>query len=405
MSNPDLAPSSHCSARLSPLASLSLPGVAAFAPDRPDSCTPPLLWPLMPRRCVLLCTSNGAGLGHVTRMMAVAEQFGPDVDCILFTLSAALPIPVEAGLRVEHLASAGYLDVTTNEWHELLEDRVEQLIAQYRPGVIVFDGVHPYRGLTNALGRRRLRRRPHRVWMRRGMWRPGVGDDTIQFADHFDEVIEPGEYGAEFDHGATSKVVVGVHRIPPICYVGPNSDLNRAAACHELGLDAEALNVMVQLGAGTINDLDSTLGSLVGELQRVGARTCLARSVLSAPADDPAGDIAVVRQFPISRYFAAFDFAAIATGYNSFHEALSLGLPSILVPNLETKTDDQDARSRWANEHGLGLRWDGSNEQTLREAVAVLADNDQRAGLRTRLATLPIADGSCVAARLIEGWL
>ena len=398
MPNPDPAPSGHCSARRSR-------GCALFALDRPDSSAPALLWLIMPRRCVLLCTSNGAGLGHVTRMMAVAEQLGPDIDCILFTLSAALPIPVEAGLRVEHLASAGYLDVTTNEWHELLEDRVEHLIARYRPDVVVFDGVHPYRGLTNALGRRRLRRRPHRVWMRRAMWRPGVGDKAIQLADHFDEVIEPGEYAAAFDHGATSKVLTGVHHIPPLCYVGPNDQLDRTAACAELGLDAQAFNVMVQLGAGTINDLDSTLGSLVSELQRVGARPCLARSVLSAPADDIAGDIAVVRQFPISRYFAAFDFAAIATGYNSFHEALSLGLPSILVPNLATKTDDQDARSRWAHEQALGLRWDGSDEQTLQAAVSTLVDNEQRAGIRTRLKELPAADGSRAAAQLIEGWL
>jgi UDP:flavonoid glycosyltransferase YjiC (YdhE family) len=135
--------------------------------------------------------------------------------------------------------------------------------------------------------------------------------------------------------------------------------------------------------------------------------------VLSAPADalanDPAGDPAdnpaVVSQFPISRYFAAFDFAAIATGYNSFHEALSLGLPSILVPNLATKTDDQDARSRWASEQGLGLRWDGSDEETLRAAVATLVDNEQRASIRTRLTALPAADGSRAAAQLIEGWL
>jgi predicted glycosyltransferase len=127
--------------------------------------------------------------------------------------------------------------------------------------------------------------------------------------------------------------------------------------------------------------------------------------VLSAPADDPAGDIAIVRKFPISRYFAAFDFAAIATGYNSFHETLSLGLPSILVPNLATRTDDQDARSRWAHEQGLGLRWDGSDEQTLREAVAALAEDQQRAHVRARLEALPTADGSRSAAHLIEGWL
>ncbi len=356
----------------------------------------------MPRQCVLLCTSNGAGLGHVTRMMAVAEQLGPDIDVVLFTLSAAVAIPVEAGLRVEHLVSADHLDVTTNEWQELLEDRAENLLNRYQPSVVVFDGVHPYRGLTNALGRRRLRGRPHRIWMRRAMWKPGVGDDTVRLAEHFDEVIEPGEYAASFDHGATSTITSGVRRIAPICYVGPGNRLGRHAACDELGLDAGDVNVMVQLGAGTINDLDSTLGSLVSELLRVEVQPCLARSVLSAPADDPGSHVAVVRRFPISRYFAAFDFAAIATGYNSFHEALSVGLPSILVPNLATRTDDQDARSRWADQHGLGIRWDGADPHTLRRAATTLADPDQRHQIRSRLEALPPATGSHDAARLIE---
>lgn len=338
-------------------------------------------------------------------MMAIAECLSPGVEPVLFTLSAALQIPVHNGLRVEHLPSAGYLDIPTSEWHELLEDRVEQLIARYRPSVIVFDGVHPYRGLTNALGRRRLGRRPRRVWMRRAMWRDGVGESTLELSRHFDDVIEPGEYGADYDTGVTSHVRSEVHRISPICFSGPGPKLGRREACDVVGLNPDDLNVLVQLGAGTINDIGSTVNVLVGELQRVGARACLARSVLSAPADDPPGEYSVVREFPISRCFSAFDFSAIATGYNSFHETLSLGLPSILVPNLSTRTDDQDARSRWADDHGLGIRWDGSDPAVIRRAVETLSTDSERELMRERLDALPAADGSILAAQLIEGWM
>lgn len=355
------------------------------------------------KRRVLLCTSNGAGLGHVTRMMAVAERLGPEFDITLFTLSAALPIPVAAGIHVEHLPSAGYIDVPTTTWHELLEDRMEGLIHRYRPDVIVFDGVHPYRGLTNIL-RRRRRRKFVRVWMRRGMWRPGVGVNTPALAEFFDHVIEPGEYAHEFDMGATSSEVAGIHRVGPVCYSGPEPMLDRTAACRRLGLDPTATNALLQLGAGTINDLDSTLGSIVAELTQRGVTVTLARSVLSADEAAPTDSVVVVREFPISRSFRAFDFAAIATGYNSFHEVLSMAVPSILVPNLHTKTDDQDARSRWADVQGLGYRWDGHDDAELKLAVEAMTSAGTRSEMRRRLELLPPATGASDVAELLTAW-
>lgn len=352
---------------------------------------------------MLLCTSNGAGLGHVTRMMAVAEQLTPAVDPVLFTLSAALPIPVEAGLRVEHLPSAGYVDVPVPKWHDLLEDRVEQLIIDYRPSVVVFDGVHPYRGLTNALTRRR--RRFTTVWLRRGMWKPGVGDAAVELARYFDEVIEPGEYAASHDRGAPSLDRSAVHQVAPMCYRGPGTAVDRAGACHELGLDPTDVNVLVQLGAGTINDVASMTGVVVAELREQGARSCVARSELSAGEADHAPDVTIVQRFPISRWFPAFDLGVIAAGYNSFHEAMSCALPTIVVPNLSTKTDDQDARSRWADEHGYAVRWDGENTADLRTAVGALCDAAGRSAMQGRLGTLAPAHGAAQVASLVRSWM
>ena len=46
--------------------------------------------------------------------------------------------------------------------------------------------------------------------------------------------------------------------------------------------------------------------------------------------------IRVLRDYPNSRYFKDFDFA-MASGYNSFHEAVEARLPTIFFPNMKTE--------------------------------------------------------------------
>ena len=56
----------------------------------------------------------------------------------------------------------------------------------------------------------------------------------------------------------------------------------------------------------------------------------------------------LVRHFPLSEHYRAFDLVVAAAGYNSFHESLRLGVPTLLVPNRHTSLDDQEARARAA---------------------------------------------------------
>jgi UDP-N-acetylglucosamine--N-acetylmuramyl-(pentapeptide) pyrophosphoryl-undecaprenol N-acetylglucosamine transferase len=55
-----------------------------------------------------------------------------------------------------------------------------------------------------------------------------------------------------------------------------------------------------------------------------------------------------VRRFPLSRFFRAFDAAISAVGYNSLHELIFAGLPTLFVPNENPSQDDQLARTRYA---------------------------------------------------------
>jgi UDP-N-acetylglucosamine--N-acetylmuramyl-(pentapeptide) pyrophosphoryl-undecaprenol N-acetylglucosamine transferase len=352
---------------------------------------------------VLLCTSNGVGLGHLARMMAVARALEPDARPVIFTLSAAVAVPVAQGFEVEHLPSAGHAGLASGPWQRLLEDRVDHLVERLQPRVVMFDGVHPYPGLVSALAghRRRLRR----VWQRRAMWKPGIGAESLAAERFFDHVVEPGEYAAAVDTGLTveRRTSPKVHPVAPIVYDAGH--LDRTTACAELGLDVTASHVLVQLGAGAINDVSSLTGAVVAEVLARGAVPVVARSELSVPDPAADGDVPVIRRFPLSRWFAAFDGAVLAAGYNSFHEALALRLPSVFVPNLVTRTDDQEARARHASEQGWAWRWDGSDRTALAGVIEALTDADSRGAVRDRLAALPPATGATGVAALLRSWL
>ena len=58
-----------------------------------------------PTPTVLFMTSNGTGLGHLTRSMALARRLDPGIKPLFFTLSAAAPVVREQGFPVEYMGS------------------------------------------------------------------------------------------------------------------------------------------------------------------------------------------------------------------------------------------------------------------------------------------------------------
>ena len=57
------------------------------------------------RARVLFTTSNGTGLGHLTRSMAIARRLGDELEPLFFTLSAAAPVVERMGFAVEYAPS------------------------------------------------------------------------------------------------------------------------------------------------------------------------------------------------------------------------------------------------------------------------------------------------------------
>src|SRR5690606_6651677 len=82
-------------------------------------------------------------------------------------------------------------------------------------------------------------------------------------------------------------------------------------------------------------------------------------------------------------YSRAWQGAVVRSGYNTFHENLLGGVPSLFVPDDSPEMDNQVARAMWARERGCaGLLRSGDGEGPLRAALDRLASGDWRAQAR-----------------------
>lgn len=351
---------------------------------------------------VLFCTTNGVGLGHLTRAMAMARRLPPGVEPVMFTTSQAVPLVREQGFLTEYLPSAGYAGLDRSDWNLLYEHRLGHLIDLYDPQVIVFDGTNPYIGVFTQARRHRERTF---VWCRRAMWKPGLGAQSIARASLFDHVLEPGELAASADRGATVAHRAHALRVAPMTLCDESELLPRDRARAALGLADDRVWVLVQLGAGAINDVTSVLGSAFAELQRVdGLGVVVAQSPISSRHTRLPAQVLPLRRFPLAPYLRAFDLTLTAAGYNSYHESLAAAVPSMFVPNADTQMDDQVMRARHAARAGVATCWEDGSPAGFRSALEPLLDAGARARMAGRAQQIVPRNGAGVAASVLAGW-
>lgn len=349
----------------------------------------------MPR--ILFLTSNGTGLGHLTRGMAIARRLGGDIDASFLTLSTAAPEVDRAGFHAEYFPSH---DAPASEsprrWDRRLRHRVELLLDDLRPDLLVFDGAHPYDGLVAVL-RGAARAGLKTVWCRRAMWRPGQGAEGIYWSGAFDAVLEPGELAEAEDRGLTVSRRGETERAGPIVYLDRDELLPREEAEREIGLDPGRPHALVALGQGP--ELDRAVERSLARLSReAGLQVAALESSLAPGLSVPEGVVHLRATYPVSRYFRAFDLAVAAAGYNAFHELIAHGVPTLFVP-MPRNLDDQSARARWARDAGVGEGVEGPLDPGLEDRLGrLIASRDQ---ISEHLRDLNFSNGASEAVRFL----
>ncbi|HEY8466421.1 MAG TPA: glycosyltransferase [Solirubrobacterales bacterium] len=350
------------------------------------------------QRRILFVSSNGTGLGHLTRSMAIARRLREGFEPLFVSLSAAAPIVAEQGFEVEYIASHATPTAGSDwRWSRRLRARMRAILRETRPSVVVFDGAHPYQGFVDALA---AASGAARVWSRRPMWLPGSNAGALGRERFFTHVLEPGEFAAEYDRGATVARRGEAHAVEPIVFCEDDELLPREQAERELGLEPGRTSVLVALGQGAEvrGAVARCLAALAG---RGDVQVAALSSALAELEDVPEGVAHLRSTYPMSRYLRAFDAAVSAAGYNAYHELIRFGVPTLYVP-MERRTDDQAARARYAADAGVGLAVSGPDAPELEARLAELLDEGRRAELRERLATRRPKNGAEEAARWIE---
>lgn len=331
---------------------------------------------------ILFVNTNGAGLGHMSRCLAYARRLRGRAAPYFFSLASAIEIIEEMGFPAEYFVSPNWSTNNANDWNRELSVRLGMLLEQVRPQMVVFDGTWPYKGFLQAC---RSYGEMHVVWSNRGLHREDKQKKSPDVT-LFDLVVQPGELGMEFSTGIAES---GCRKlmVPPVCLLDADELLDRAAARSALGLRSSERYVLFSLGAGNINDFGEVASGLIRRFHDAGFSVVWASNPISVKDVELPEGIEPVSVYPLVRYMRAFDAFVGAAGYNTCCETVQACVPSLLVPNTNTKLDDQVRRAMRVAENAPAVVSACETEKERDEAVErLLCMVDQRHSFKNGIA-------------------
>ncbi len=351
---------------------------------------------------VLYLTSNGVGMGHLTRCLASARRLPSGVRPVVLTMSKAFGVVADQGIAGGYLPYFRSVGLPEPEWQASLEAELTEALSFWRPNVVVFDGNVPYDGLISALAKH-----PEiwTVWQRRGLWRHGSGEHALSVSNRFDAVIEPGELSEVFDTGPTAAFRSSALLVPPVTFLRQDEALARAAARAVVGLDPTKPAMLLQLGSGNNFSFGEALRTILKAVQAlpanrrpqiVNADWRITRKSLDLPPD-----VIRLSSFPFARYLSAFDWAVASAGYNTFHENIAAGLPTLFLSNENPEHDLQSVRAEYGAMRGLCRAARPRDNHTVTRAIAELSDPDVRRMIAKACARLDPHNGADEIARYL----
>ena len=357
----------------------------------------------MTKPTIILATSNGIGMGHLTRASAVASELKDFANPVIISMaSGVVEVPKIAYVNFEYVPGRDRKWMGRFEWDKYLRDRIVALIDETDAKIVSFDGVVPYPGI---IGIKSIRPKVKLVWVRRGFWQKTSQRHLLNLQSKMmDLIITPGDFGQSYDKGPTAGRSDSTV-VKPISIYNRQTSLDKVAARNLLGLDQTRPVVLVQLGIGEADLNAKMTAALKGLITWPDLQVVLTKEPVTSTGENlaPAGlDIKVIRHFPLANVLKAFDAAICAAGYNSVHEELAANIPTLFIPNTRG-TDNQAERARWAADNKVALTVDQSNLDQITNMVSKLSDSKLRQELAKNCANLPQVTGATEVANIFRG--
>jgi len=335
-----------------------------------------------PKKCIVFFPTNGVGLGHFTRLFAVAKRIrkqDPEVEVIFLTTMAALHLLESEGIPSYHLPGVYmFNDMTSGEWNAITEEILATVFEIHRPSIFVYDGAFPYRGMLNAI---KNREGLTNVWLRRGAFKKGSTKIPVDSIEHFHHVVRPGDSIASSDEELS--FTTPVMNVNPILLAESSQLMDSSLVRTRLGIPDGAISVYIQLGAGKINNIEGQLEMAVRILNEYeNVHIVVGESIIGDRLTLEGSRMRIIRDYPNSLFFNGFDFSIMAGGYNSYHEAIAFQLPTLFIPNINTGMDDQLARVSAGEGKGACIVLGNQDDVSMRSGIEQLMKEDVRKRMR-----------------------
>jgi UDP:flavonoid glycosyltransferase YjiC (YdhE family) len=353
------------------------------------------------RNCIVMFPTNGVGFGHFTRLLSLARRLrslDQSLEIVFFTTMPTLQFLEDEGFPTYHLPGRyRYDEMEPREWNAISEELLSMVFSIHRPSAFVFDGAYPYRGMLNSI----LKQPMLKIWLRRGAIRNDSTSIPEDALSHFDAVIRPGD-SVNSDYNEEVAGGIPVVTCNPITLFDPEELAPKGTLRHRMGIPEEATLAYVQLGAGKINNINSELKYTLEALDRhEHIFTILGESILGERQSFNLKRLRILRDYPNSLFFKDIDLSIMAAGYNSFHEAIQSGIPTLCYPNMKTGRDDQLARARVAESAGSMVVLEHRTKRKIFAAIDRMIDLDVLALMRENAKILQRENGAEQAASWI----
>ena len=343
---------------------------------------------------------NGLGLGHVTRLLAIARQIrrqSAEHQILFLTSSEADSVIYSEGFaafKVPSKTIRAETGLSPDLYAKIVQSLTWTAIGSFDPDVLVVD-TFPTGTLQELLP---VLRWPARTaFIYRAQRLEKAQSATMQHVlPLYDRIIVPHAPGSEtipLPPGTEGRV----RWVGPIVIREREELLDRMAARFHLRLPQDATVVYVCFGGGGERDAAMHFHAVIDALaDQPGLILVVAAGPLFRGDLPDHPSVRRLDAYPVAAYLRAFDVAISAAGYNSVHELQLAGVPTVFVP-LERGLDDQsDRATRMAADSG-GVVLDTWDAVAIRAAVARLL-NEPMVG---PAASSGSASGACQAAECL----
>jgi UDP-N-acetylglucosamine--N-acetylmuramyl-(pentapeptide) pyrophosphoryl-undecaprenol N-acetylglucosamine transferase len=349
---------------------------------------------------VLFYAVNGLGLGHLTRLLAVARKLKadyPSVEPLFFTSSEAAQVVFQEGFacyKVPSKTLARSRGISQKKLALSYLQILHSLLSVYQPDALVVD-TFPLGALQELTGILAARLGMKKIFVHREQKQ--MTPQKVELQRFYDLILAPHTRGEAHIPVPNPDKLVWTGEI----LIRSREELiERSQAQKLIANNSHKKLLLLNLGGGGDLSTPENYQTLLTFLaRRNDIEICLPQPPLATqkPAQMPM-QARSLNYYPLSEVMLAFDAAISAAGYNTFHELLQAQVPTIFIPK-QRGYDDQQARAQKAQQAQLAITLAEENLPQINDYLDQLFENQSQ--FKQNLQALPPMLGAKRAADAI----